>query len=90
MPLQRSKPTVPIRIVNPDEEIAACHPAMAELRPHIALGEFLPQVRRRCCQPKRKGAEALSRFEGIGEGPALFALDLPGERKGLFRIARVA
>ena len=35
-----------IRIAETDEEIERCYPVMAELRPHIARGDFLPQVRR--------------------------------------------
>ena len=29
-----------------DEEIRACHPVMAELRPHVGAEEFVPRVRR--------------------------------------------
>ena len=29
-----------------DEDILACYPVMAELRPHVRAGEFLPRVRR--------------------------------------------
>ena len=35
-----------IRIAETDEEIERCYPVMAELRPHIAREDFLPQVRR--------------------------------------------
>lgn len=34
-----------IRIATTDSEIAACYPAMRELRPHIAEDQFLPRVR---------------------------------------------
>lgn len=34
-----------IRIAITDAEIAACHPVMRELRPHIAKDQFLSQVR---------------------------------------------
>lgn len=35
-----------IRIASSDEAIAACHPVMAELRPHVEAGEFVSRVRR--------------------------------------------
>jgi len=34
------------RFVETDEEILACYPVMAELRPHILKQEFVNQVRR--------------------------------------------
>ena len=37
---------IEIRIAETDEEIDRCYPVMAELRPHIAREDFLPQVRR--------------------------------------------
>ena len=35
-----------IKIAKDDEEISACYPVMAELRPHIRADEFLPFVKR--------------------------------------------
>ena len=35
-----------IDIARSDEEIACCYPVMAELRPHLRPGEFVPTVRR--------------------------------------------
>lgn len=35
-----------IKIAESDDEIQRCYPVMSELRPHIAEGDFLPQVRR--------------------------------------------
>lgn len=35
-----------IKIAESDEEIESCHAVMAELRPHIHAGEFLPFVKR--------------------------------------------
>ena len=35
-----------ITIARDDEQISACYPVMAELRPHITSGEFLPLVKR--------------------------------------------
>jgi len=37
---------IDIRIAESDEDIERCYPVMAELRPHIAREDFLPQVRR--------------------------------------------
>jgi GNAT superfamily N-acetyltransferase len=37
---------IEIRIAEGDDEIEACYPVMAELRPHISRDGFLPQVRR--------------------------------------------
>jgi GNAT superfamily N-acetyltransferase len=37
--------TFRIAIAATDDEIAACQPVMAELRPHIAADEFVPLVR---------------------------------------------
>jgi GNAT superfamily N-acetyltransferase len=37
--------TMTIRIAISDTEIAACHPVMRELRPHIAEEQFLSRVR---------------------------------------------
>jgi len=37
---------VSIRVATTDEEIAACHPVMRELRPHVAEGDFVARVRR--------------------------------------------
>ena len=34
-----------IQIAGTDDEIAACHPVMAELRPRIAAADFVPLVR---------------------------------------------
>jgi GNAT superfamily N-acetyltransferase len=34
------------RFAETDEEILACYPVMAELRPHIVQEKFVPQVRR--------------------------------------------
>lgn len=38
--------TPTIRIAATDDEIQACHPVMAQLRPHLAASEFVPLVRR--------------------------------------------
>jgi ribosomal protein S18 acetylase RimI-like enzyme len=35
-----------ISIAENDQEILSCYPVLAELRPHIKRGEFLPMVRR--------------------------------------------
>lgn len=35
-----------IKVAETDDEIDKCYPVMAELRPHIAREDFLPQVRR--------------------------------------------
>ena len=35
-----------IKVAETDDEIDKCYPVMAELRPHIARDDFLPQVRR--------------------------------------------
>jgi len=35
-----------IKVAETDDEIDRCYPVMAELRPHIARDDFLPQVRR--------------------------------------------
>jgi len=35
-----------IFIAQSDQQILDCYPAMAELRPHIQAGEFLPMVKR--------------------------------------------
>ncbi len=37
---------MPIRLVETDEEIAACYPVMVQLRPHLSEQAFLEQVRR--------------------------------------------
>lgn len=37
---------IEIKVAETDEEIEACYDVMAELRPHIARADFLPQVRR--------------------------------------------
>jgi len=44
---------MPIRIATDDDARRACHPVMAELRPHLALEEFLAQVRRQECDGYR-------------------------------------
>lgn len=36
------------RIARTDEEIIRCFPAMAELRPHLDLEEFVERIRRQC------------------------------------------
>jgi len=38
--------TPTIRIAESDAEIQACHPVMAQLRPHLAAEDFVPLVRR--------------------------------------------
>ena len=38
--------TPTIRIAETDPEIQACHPVMAQLRPHLESTEFVPLVRR--------------------------------------------
>ncbi|MEW6268921.1 MAG: GNAT family N-acetyltransferase [Thermodesulfobacteriota bacterium] len=35
-----------IRVAATDAEIAACHPVMRELRPHVEEGEFVARIRR--------------------------------------------
>lgn len=35
-----------IFVANSDDEINACYPVMAELRPHVTPEEFLPRIRR--------------------------------------------
>ena len=35
-----------IALAESDEEILSCFPVMAQLRPHVALAEFLPKCRR--------------------------------------------
>src|SRR5688500_1493610 len=35
-----------IKIAAADDELNACYPVMAELRPHLGPGEFLAQVKR--------------------------------------------
>ncbi|HEU4328215.1 MAG TPA: GNAT family N-acetyltransferase [Roseiflexaceae bacterium] len=37
---------MPIKLVETDEEIAACYPVMVQLRPHLSEQAFLEQVRR--------------------------------------------
>lgn len=37
---------VRIKLAETDEEITSCYPVMAELRPHLREGEFVPRVRR--------------------------------------------
>jgi len=42
-----------IRRATSDEEILACHPVMAELRPHLGAADFLAAVRRMEAQSYR-------------------------------------
>lgn len=35
-----------IKVADSDEELAACHPVMAELRPHLNVEDFTVQVKR--------------------------------------------
>lgn len=35
-----------VKVARSEREIAACHPVMAELRPHVGPEEFLPAVKR--------------------------------------------
>jgi len=35
-----------IKFAETDQEIESCYPVMAQLRPHVAQQDFLPQVRR--------------------------------------------
>jgi GNAT superfamily N-acetyltransferase len=35
-----------VRVADSDDDIAACFPVMAQLRPHLAATEFVPRVRR--------------------------------------------
>lgn len=37
---------MPIRLAETDADIARCFPIMAQLRPHLAAGEFVARVRR--------------------------------------------
>lgn len=39
-----------ISLAADDEEIRGCYPVMAELRPHVSEGEFLPRVRRQMAE----------------------------------------
>lgn len=42
---RQNRTAMNIRIATTDSEIAACYPAMRELRPHIAEDQFLSRVR---------------------------------------------
>ena len=37
---------MPVRLAEPDADIAACFPVMAQLRPHLDAADFVPRVRR--------------------------------------------
>lgn len=39
-----------VALARADAEIAACHPVVAQLRPHIAADEFVPRVRRQMAE----------------------------------------
>jgi GNAT superfamily N-acetyltransferase len=42
--------TTSVTVARSDAEIAACHPVMSQLRPHVAAEEFVPRVRRQMGQ----------------------------------------
>jgi len=60
-----------VRIATSDAEVAACHPVMHELRPHVEAGRFLAAVRGTPLGGTERAQQARQRLERLqGAGAA--------------------